>query len=137
MIPLTQPQSRALWSIRTFIETHGFSPTLDEIKAALRCSKSEANRLVHILEQRGAITRAPRLRRSIQLVTPPRPPEGIDFLPHELAVWVRVIAAKAGVAPLDVVTEAVRDGYAAQTKTETKAPIPVSCETFGREAGHA
>lgn len=137
MIPLTQPQSRALWSVRTFIETHGSSPTLTEIAAALHCSKSEANRLVHQLEKRGAITRAPRLRRSIQLVVPPRPPEGIDFLPHELAVWVRVIAAKAGVDPLDVVTEAVRDAHETNTKARTNTPKAVTRETSDHPPGHA
>lgn len=114
---LTPTQARALEFIGAFIDDKGWSPTLQEIATAIGItSKGRAHRIISALTERGAITFHPRRRRSIALVAQPRPPEGIDFLPEQLAVWVRVIAARAGVKPLDVVTEAVRDAYANNAK---------------------
>lgn len=51
-------------------------------------------------------------QRDLPSVNQPVPLDGLEFLPHELAVWARVVAGKAGVRPIDVVIECVRDGRA-------------------------
>jgi SOS-response transcriptional repressor LexA len=127
---ITPRQSEALAFIRTFIDDKGWSPSFEEIGAAIGLrSKGSVHRLVAGLAERGAITFSTYHRRSIEIAVRPRPPEGIDFLPHELAVWVRVLAARAGVKPLDVITECVRDAYVAQKKLEPVPQKAVSHET--------
>jgi SOS-response transcriptional repressor LexA len=127
---ITPRQSEALAFIRTFIDDKGWSPSFEEIAAALGLrSKGSVHRLVAGLAERGVITFSTYRQRSIEIVVQPRPPEGIDFLPHELAVWVRVLAARTGVKPLEVITECVRDAYIERKKPEPVTPKPVSHET--------
>jgi SOS-response transcriptional repressor LexA len=128
MSALTRVQAEALAFIRAFIKEHGISPTFEEIAAGVGLkSKGWAHGIVVALAERGALTFLPHRGRSIEIIPPPRAPEGIDFLPNQLAVWVRVVAAKAGVTPLDVVTEAVRDAY---TMRKIREQV-VSRETSG------
>jgi SOS-response transcriptional repressor LexA len=119
MTGLTPKQARTLAFITAFIDEKGWSPSMDEIASGIDAKhRSGAHRMVSGLVARGAITHHPHRRRSIEIVAQARPPEGIDFLPDQLAVWVRVLAARAGVTPLDIVTEAVRDAYSARRKPE-------------------
>lgn len=65
---LTAHQKRALDYIRSYAAEHGISPSYDEIKAFLGlASKSGVSRVVHELEQRGAIELLPNRPRSISV----------------------------------------------------------------------
>lgn len=126
---LTPQQARTLAFISAFINDKGWAPSMDEIAAGIGAKyRSNAHRMVTGLAARGAIIHRPYQRRSIEIVAQARPPEGIDFLPDQLAVWVRVLAARAGVTPLEIVTEAVRDAYNVRKKPEQV----VNRETSGR-----
>lgn len=66
---LTVMQSRTLAFIRTFVSEHQYSPTYDEIAAALGlASKSGVYRLVTALEERGRVRKWPDRARSIEIL---------------------------------------------------------------------
>lgn len=125
---MTPVQLTTFKFIDRFIEKHGWSPTYSEIAEGVGlASKSWARAIVAALAEQGEITVKPNRARSIQ-ITPraPRTPEGIEFLDQQLAVWVRVVAARLGVTPLEVVTEAVRDAYLDRTKSAQTVPRETS-----------
>lgn len=66
---VTPRQREALTFISAFIAQHGYSPSTEEIRAALGLkSKSGVHRLVHGLEERGEIRLLPNRTRSIAIV---------------------------------------------------------------------
>ena len=65
---LTRKQRDALAFIKNFQIENEYSPSYDEIGAALGLSKSGVHRLVTGLETRGAVRRFPRLARAIEVL---------------------------------------------------------------------
>lgn len=134
MTGLTPMQSKALAFIRDFIAEKGWSPSFDEIGAALDIkSKSGIHRIVTGLRDRSAIMFTPKCRRSICVLEPARVATDLGFLDPHLETWVRVVAARAGRTPHQVINECVRDGYA--NTTGRNPEHNVRCETSGRQPG--
>jgi repressor LexA len=72
---LTRRQLEAYQFIERFVAARGYSPTFEEIRAALGLrSKSGIGRLVNGLTQRGFITLIPGRKRSIALKPAPEAP---------------------------------------------------------------
>lgn len=72
---LTKRQADALRFIVEYSRRHGFSPSLDEIGAALGlASKSGSSRLIEGLVARGAIRKMSRRARSIEVLALPLEP---------------------------------------------------------------
>lgn len=67
---LTPKQLRVLEFIRTFRDSHAFSPTLEEIARAFHVSKITILQHLRALEKRGAIRRTPYQARAIELRGP-------------------------------------------------------------------
>lgn len=68
-LPLTQRQRCVMAFITKYHAENGLSPAYDDIIAGTGIkSKSEINRIVVALEERGHITRKPRCARSIQIL---------------------------------------------------------------------
>lgn len=93
---LTPRQHEALRFVRGFMTEHGYSPSTDEIKDALRLrSKSNVHRLLGCLEERGAIRRMPKCARSITVLDLWEGPkhktvhEAIDVAREHLAYVIR------------------------------------------------
>ena len=121
---LTRQQFRALAFIRSYIAEHGWPPSFEEIGAGIGLkSNGNVHRIINALVERKAVTYLPNRARSLAIPEQPCT-EGVDFLPDHLAVWIRVTAARAGVTPLQVVTECVRDGYTNSTGRNGERDIP-------------
>lgn len=71
---LTPRQHQILKVITDYIEKHGFSPTLDEIGAAVGISKVTALEHVAVLERKGAVSRETNRARSIRVLMVHRGP---------------------------------------------------------------
>jgi len=65
---LTRRQRDALAFIKNFQIENGYSPSYDEIGAALGLAKSGVHRVVIGLETRGAVRRFPKLARAIEVL---------------------------------------------------------------------
>lgn len=67
----TSSRARVLDFIEAYIEDHGYGPSIRDIAAGVGlASVSSAEYHLHQLEAEGCITRAPKVPRSIRLVTP-------------------------------------------------------------------
>ncbi len=67
---ITPRQQELLNSIRQFVETHGFAPTISEIQIQLGLrSPASVHHLLSELEKDGCIRRIPNARRGIELVS--------------------------------------------------------------------
>lgn len=71
---MTPRRAQVFDLIRSHIETHGHSPGVSELAAALGVNKSTASRHVAALEREGLVRRAEGLRRSVSLVEQRRDP---------------------------------------------------------------
>jgi repressor LexA len=65
---LTKRQQKVLGFIKKFMAKKGYSPTFSELSAGLKIGNTAALGHVKALEKKGAITRAPKLSRSIVVV---------------------------------------------------------------------
>ena len=66
---LTEQQSNLLSFIRSFTAQHGFSPSFEQMAAAIGlASKGNIHRLLTILEERGRIRRMAHRSRSIEII---------------------------------------------------------------------
>ena len=65
---MTERQAEVLQFIRAYIAKHEFSPTFDEIGAAIGRSKSNVCLLIGKLARQGYVAREYRSRRSIRLL---------------------------------------------------------------------
>lgn len=123
--PFTRCERKALAFIRQHIAEHQEAPSYQEIANGVGVkSKGRVSEVVTALVAKGALTRgAGRAHRSIALVHSNA--FTVD-LPTDLAVVVRNLAARAGVAPEAVLIEALRDGLgtvqAHSASRETSAP---------------
>ena len=69
---LTAHQKRVHEYLASFIAQHGIAPSYDEIQAHLGlASKSSVHRVIHELEERGAIQRLPNRARAITIIANP------------------------------------------------------------------
>ena len=69
---LTAHQKRVLEYLVAFIAEHGIAPSYDQIQAHLGLkSKSSVHRVIHELEERGAIQRLPNRARAITIIANP------------------------------------------------------------------
>lgn len=72
VVGLTAHQKRVLEYLAWFIAKNGIAPTYDQIAAHLGlASKSGVHRVIHELEERGAIQRLPNRARSITIIANP------------------------------------------------------------------
>lgn len=67
-VAVTPRRAQVLDLVRSHIETHGHSPGVTELAAALGVNKSTASRHIAALEREGLVRRAEGLRRSVSLV---------------------------------------------------------------------
>lgn len=65
---MTPRRAQVLDLVRSYIETHGHSPGVSDLAAALGVNKSTASRHLAALEREGLVRRAEGLRRSVSLV---------------------------------------------------------------------
>ena len=114
---VTVRQADALRAIAAHIDTHGVSPSYDELQRALSLhGKSSINRLVGGLQQRGLIERQGRLARSIVVTALGRArmgaaapaAGGFGALPVELQVKLAAHCNDSGDSPEHVIADAVR-----------------------------
>jgi SOS-response transcriptional repressor LexA len=106
MTGLTSRQRAALNFIAAFIEQHGYSPSLDEIAAALKLKRrSGAYNIVVGLRERGYITSVTGLKRSIALALPQ--PVGGYVLPPKVQAALADYCAATGERAEDVVADAI------------------------------
>ncbi|HAN99489.1 MAG TPA: repressor LexA [Planctomycetaceae bacterium] len=68
---LTEPQRKALQTLRDFIAQRKFPPTMSELGERLGVTAASAHQLVGQLEQKGYVTREPRKARSLSVVREP------------------------------------------------------------------
>lgn len=69
---LTAHQKRVLEYLAAYIAEHGIAPSYDEIRDYLGIvSKSSVHRVIHELEERGAIQRLPNRSRAITIIATP------------------------------------------------------------------
>ena len=69
---LTANQKRVLEYLADYIAVHGIAPSYDEIRDHLGIvSKSSVHRVIHELEERGAIQRLPNRARAITIISTP------------------------------------------------------------------
>lgn len=78
---LTPRQAEALRCIRDFIESRGYSPTLDEIADELGVTKSTVQQYLAALEERDVIRRERYSHRSIEITDPKYAPRQRTELP--------------------------------------------------------
>lgn len=72
VVGLTAHQKRVMDYLTWFIGKNGISPSFDDIRAHLGlASKSSVHRVIHELEERGAIQRLPNRARSITIIANP------------------------------------------------------------------
>lgn len=72
VVGLTAHQKRVLEYLAAFVAENGIAPTYDQIVAHLGlASKSGVHRVIHELEERGAIQRLPNRARSITIIANP------------------------------------------------------------------
>jgi repressor LexA len=65
--PITQTEAETLQLIRVFIEKNGYSPTIAELATAAGVYGNAMSERVTRLLLKGAITKTPRIARSIRL----------------------------------------------------------------------
>jgi len=70
MIPLTPNQLKVVEFIRSFTESRGYAPTLDEIALHFGITKPTVQQYITSLEEKGIITRKRYAHRSIEIIAP-------------------------------------------------------------------
>ena len=65
--PITPTEAETLRLIKAFIEKHGYSPTIAELAAAAGVYGNAMGERISRLLIKGAITKTPRIARSIRL----------------------------------------------------------------------
>lgn len=99
---LTPRQKEILDFVRTYLEHHGYSPSLEEIGTHFGLSSSNAVfKHLRALEERGHIRRQPHASRSIELTTASAPPVTPGAEAPELPL-LGTIAAGAPIEALEV-----------------------------------
>lgn len=96
MPPVTRRQKEVLDAIATFIERHGYAPSLEEIGASLKLnSVSTVHKHLTNLQRKGLLSREWNRGRSIT-ITPPPAPAG--------AVEIPLLGSVAAGAPIEAVS---------------------------------
>ncbi|MCG8561126.1 MAG: hypothetical protein MI824_15115 [Hyphomicrobiales bacterium] len=96
---MTPVQRRCLDAITGYIAEHGYSPSHEEIGAAIRHrSKCSVGRILRQLRDRGYIRYAPNRSRSIEVLDRPPVPTSVMYAAERLLDSVRSEDLEAGTA---------------------------------------
>ena len=122
---LTRRQRDVLEVIRTFIERHGYSPSLEEIGRALGLSSvATVHKHVSHLVEKGLVRRAWNQNRSIDLIEEPRDADAATELPllGTIAAGSPLEAVRSEQAvsvPADMVPGGGRPGYVLRVRGDS------------------